>query len=146
MFAHQPCQELSRANRNVLRVGWMISVSCLIKISAQRALPGVVRHPGGRPAEMCPSETMTLLACFHGSHYRRLKRFYLDYAENRFSHEFPSMVSYSRFVTRQAIVASCLSAYLLTCGTRSWLFEAFLRALKGCQLHDRKYRLSHLLP
>ena len=85
-------------------------------VSANSSLPGPVRHPGGRPADLCPSEIMTILAYFHVSHDRNFKRFYLDCVMNRFRCEFPSLVSHSRFVTLQSIVVSYLAAYLLTCG------------------------------
>lgn len=48
------------------------------------------------------SEVMTILVLFHGSGYRNLKQFYLEFVCVYLRAEFPGLVSYNRFVEFQS--------------------------------------------
>jgi transposase len=68
-----------------------------------------------RSGELHPSEIMTILIHFHQARYRDFKSYYTQYVQVYLRGEFPSLVSYARFVylTAQAVVP--LSAYLHKC-------------------------------
>ena len=51
-----------------------------------------------RPTQMYPSEIMTILILFHQSHYRTFKAYYTEYVQRHLRSEFPTLVSYQRFV------------------------------------------------
>lgn len=62
------------------------------------------------------SEVMTILVLFHGSGYRNLKQFYLEFVCVYLRAEFPAVVSYNRFVEFQSEALMPLAAYLQTRG------------------------------
>ncbi len=51
-----------------------------------------------RPTQMYPSEMMTIMILFHQSHYRTFKAYYTEYVQRHLHREFPTQVSYQRFV------------------------------------------------
>jgi hypothetical protein len=61
---------------------------------------------------MHPSEIMTILILFHQSGYRTLKGFYLAYVSTHLRQEFPTLLSYGRFVCWIPVVLVPLCAYL----------------------------------
>jgi hypothetical protein len=67
-----------------------------------------------RERSLSLSEVMTILVLFHGSGYRNLKRFYLDYVCEHLRAEFPALVSYTRFVEFERDALIPLAAYLQT--------------------------------
>ena len=73
--------------------------------------PGKHRRRVGR---MHPSEIMTILIAFHQSHYRTFKAYYLDHVAVQWRGEFPTLLSYNRFVELIPSVVSALAAYLQT--------------------------------
>src|SRR5215469_1609892 len=56
------------------------------------------RRRRGRPAQLHPSEIMTMLIWFHSSHYRTFKAYYTEHVQMHLRAEFPTLVSYPRFV------------------------------------------------
>ena len=68
-----------------------------------------------RPGRMSDSEIMTILVLFHTSHFRDLKSFYLGYICQHMRKEFPHVISYNRFVERQAKVGLHLLLFFQTC-------------------------------
>jgi hypothetical protein len=60
------------------------------------------------------SEVMTILILFHSSGYRNLKQFYLEFVCRYLRAEFPSLVSYTRFVEFERDALVPLAAYLQT--------------------------------
>ncbi len=52
-----------------------------------------------RQGHMSPCEIMTILILFHWSHYRDFKYFYLEHIWKYHHYDFPSLLSYSRFVS-----------------------------------------------
>lgn len=63
---------------------------------------------------MCPSELMTIVILFHQSHYRTFKAYYLECVQRHLRSEFPTLVSYSRFVELMPTILVPLVAYLHT--------------------------------
>jgi hypothetical protein len=68
-----------------------------------------------RPGRMSDSEIMTILVLFHTSRFRDLKSFYLGYICLHMRKEFPHVISYNRFVERQAKVGLHLLLFFQTC-------------------------------
>ena len=52
-----------------------------------------------RASRLSESEVMTIVILFHQSHYRNFKAFYLGYVRRHLRAEFPTLLSYTRFVT-----------------------------------------------
>lgn len=67
-----------------------------------------------KPAGLSQSEVITILICFHLSDYRTLKHFYKDYVCMHLQKEFPSLVSYNRFVELQKTAALPLMMYVMS--------------------------------
>ncbi len=72
-------------------------------------LLGVTRRRGPAP-RLSLSEVMTILIHFHQSHYRDFKAFYTQQVCEHMRSEFPTLVSYTRFVELipSALPAMCL--------------------------------------
>lgn len=67
-----------------------------------------------RQGVMHPSEIMTLLIHFHQARYRTFKAYYQDYVRVFLRQEFPTLVSYQRFVELMSTVAVPLAMFLQT--------------------------------
>lgn len=65
-----------------------------------------------RQRRLSESEVMTILIAFHQSHYRNFKAFYQQHVCRHWRSEFPTPVSYSRFVEFIPSVVVPLFAYL----------------------------------
>ncbi|SFU32493.1 hypothetical protein SAMN05421784_10360 [Xenorhabdus koppenhoeferi] len=61
---------------------------------------------------MYPSEIMTILILFHLSHYRHFKAFYLEFLWEYHHQDFPTLLSYTRFVSVAPSVLAPLCSYL----------------------------------
>ena len=72
------------------------------------------RKRRNRRRSLAVSEVMTILILFHSSGYRNLKQFYLEFVCRYLTNEFPSLVSYSRFVEFERDALVPLVAYLQT--------------------------------
>jgi hypothetical protein len=68
-----------------------------------------------RAAKMSDSEIMTILILFHLKSYRNLKHFYLFYVKKHLSNDFPTTVSYNRFVELQQKALLPMVMFLKTC-------------------------------
>ncbi len=75
----------------------------------QAKLLGVTRKRGPAPC-LSMSEVMTILICFHRSHYRDFKAYYTQHVSEHMRSEFPALVSYTRFVE---LIPSSLPAMCL---------------------------------
>jgi hypothetical protein len=69
--------------------------------------------PGPKPA-LSLSEVMTIIIHFHQSNYRNFKAYYIDHVMVQLQAEFPSLVSYNRFVELMPAAFLPLCAYLST--------------------------------
>ena len=67
-----------------------------------------------RLTQLHPSEIMTILILFQQSHYRTFKAYYTEYVQRHLRSEFPTLVSYQRFVELMPTVLVPLVAYLHT--------------------------------
>lgn len=66
-----------------------------------------------RDGQLSVSEIMTILICFQTSHFRTFKHFYLHLRRHH-RHDFPNLLSYSRFVEHIPRVTIPLFAYLIS--------------------------------
>lgn len=89
-----------------------------------------------KPNRLSDSEVMTILIAFHLSGMRNLKHYYLFYVCKHLTEEFPSLVSYNRFVELQQRVALPLVLFLKTCrmGTCTGISFIDSTALKVCHI------------
>src|SRR5260221_6722094 len=67
-----------------------------------------------RRGELHPSEIMTILIWFHRAQYRTFKAYYTEHVRVHLRDEFPTLVSYQRFVELMPSVLLPLLAYLHT--------------------------------
>ena len=65
-----------------------------------------------RKSKLSDSEMMTILICFHHSHYTNFKAFYKEMVCRYWTHLFPDLVSYERFNQTQHKVLIPLLLYL----------------------------------
>ncbi|MBS9437203.1 IS982 family transposase [Photorhabdus noenieputensis] len=65
-----------------------------------------------RQGHMYPSEIMTILILFHMAHYRDFKHFYLEHIWKYHHKDFPTLLSYTRFVSVAPSVLVPLCSYL----------------------------------
>ena len=68
---------------------------------------------------LCLSEIMTIIIHFHQSGYRNFKHYYLNHVRQHYASEFPSLVSYNRFVELMPHALVPLTVFLKTCCTGS---------------------------
>ena len=81
----------------------------------KRTLSTSGKRHRNRSGRMSDSEIMTILVLFHTSHFRDMKSFYLGYISQHMRREFPHVISYNRFVERQAKVGLHLLLFFQTC-------------------------------
>jgi len=68
-----------------------------------------------RDGQLSESEVMTIVILFHQEHYRNFKAFYLGYVRRHLKREFPTLVSYKRFVALMQRIGVPLFVYLHQC-------------------------------
>jgi hypothetical protein len=94
------------------------------------------------PTQMYPSEIMTILILFHQSHYRTFKAYYTEYVQRHLRSEFPTLVSYSRFVELMPTVLVPLVAYLHTqlgqCSGISFIDSTSLAVCHPARIHQHR--------
>lgn len=100
----------------------LLELFCVVDDFCQRFLPSYQAQlvAGGlcqrqRARSLSVSEIMTILILFHQSHYRDFKAFYTQYVCVYLRTEFPSLVSYTRFVEFIPSAVWPLCAYLRHC-------------------------------
>ena len=81
----------------------------LIKVCSSAA-----KRSRNKSCGLSKSEVITLLIAFHQSDYRTLKHFYKDYVCVHLQKEFPSLVSYNRFVELQKLAALPLFMFVMS--------------------------------
>lgn len=103
------------------------------------AAPGKHRH---RASHLHPSEIMTILIAFHQSHYRTFKAYYLSHVQTYWQREFPTLVSYQRFVDLIPSVlvplTAFLHAHLGTCTGLSFVDSTPLAVCKNPRIHHHR--------
>ncbi len=63
-----------------------------------------------RKTQLSESEVISLLIAFHGGQFRNFKHFYLNYVSVHLKEDFPSLVSYNRFIE---LSHRCAIAFML---------------------------------
>jgi hypothetical protein len=95
-----------------------------------------------RPGQMYPSEMMTIVILFQQSHYRTFKAYYTEYVHRHLCSEFPTLVSYSRFVELMPTVLVPLVAYLHTlmgqCTGISFIDSTPLAVCHNARIHSHR--------
>jgi transposase len=74
----------------------------------------IVHKKRGPQARLCISEIITILIHFHQSHYRDFKAYYTEYVGQQLRTEFPSLVSYTRFVELMPSALGTMTLYLFS--------------------------------
>ena len=67
-----------------------------------------------RQSRMTTSEIMTIIICFHTSHYRDFKNYYLGYISRFYKNSYPDLLSYTRFLEVMPKALVPLSSYFST--------------------------------
>ena len=90
-----------------------------------------------RATQMHPSEMMTILILFQQSHYRTFKAYYTEYVQRHLCSEFPTQVSYQRFIELMPSLLVPLVAYLHTqLGQCTGI--SFIDSTKLCVCHNAR--------
>ena len=92
--------------------------------------------------QMHRSEIMTILILFHQSHYQTFKADYTEYVQRHLRSEFPTLVSYHRFVELLPTVLVPLVAYLHTqlgwCTGIGFIDSTSLAVCCNPRIHQRR--------
>ena len=92
-----------------------------------------------RQQQLCLSEIMTIAIHFHQIRFRDFKTYYTVYVQRHLRAEFPTLVSYNRFVELMAQALVPLCAYLRSCyGTCTGI--AFIDSTPLAVCHNRRIR------
>ncbi len=92
-----------------------------------------------RANRMSMSEMMTIVVHFHQKRYRNFKTYYTDYVMKHLNGEFPTLLSYSRFIQLMPRIVVALCVYLQHCyGTCTGLSFVDSTALAVC--HNRRIK------
>ena len=75
----------------------------------------LIGNKAKKKPKMSDSEVISILVYFHWAGYRNLKHFYLHYAYKHMRNEFPSTLSYNRFVELSSKVCLPMTLFLKTC-------------------------------
>jgi len=92
-----------------------------------------------RRRELALSEIMTILILFHSSHYRTFKAFYTEDVCVHLTGEFPTLVSYTRFVEFFPSALVPLLVYLHSC-LGQCTGVSFVDSTKLAVCHNRRIR------
>ncbi len=85
---------------------------------------------------------MTIMILFHQSHYRTFKAYYTEYVQRHLQSEFPTLVSYHRFVELMPTILVPLVAYLHTqlgrCTGISFIDSTPLAVCHNARIHQHR--------
>lgn len=88
-----------------------------------------------RKSRLVDSEVMTIMILFHQSHYRNFKHFYIDHVCKYLKADFPSLVSYNRFVELQKSVLVHLCCFFHTLkGEKTGIYFIDSTSLDVCNI------------
>lgn len=94
-------------------------------------------HQRNRDSQLSMSEMMTIVVYFHQKRYRDFKTYYTEHVLQELQAEFPSLLSYSRFIQLMPRILVALCAYLRHCfGLCSGIAFIDSSALAVC--HNRR--------
>lgn len=103
----------NKRNCHMLNIDKITEIFCAVdefckEFDAENAKKIAIGYQGKarrkRPITMSDSEIMTILLLFHFGSFRNFKHYYLFYIKGTLKREFPSAVSYNRFVELEARV------------------------------------------
>lgn len=110
-----------QANERYLPLSSLVKLFCDVDDFCQAFVPRWEQHllvAGARQrrrvGQMYLSEMMTIVIHFHQSHYRDFKTYYTEHVSVHLRQEFPTLLSYSRFVYLMPQVLIPLGYYLQT--------------------------------
>jgi Transposase DDE domain len=108
----------------------------------QGALVAAGQRQRLRATQMHPSEMMTTMILFHQSHYRTFKAYYTEYVQRHLRSEFPTLLSYQRFVELMPTLLVPLVAYLHTqlgrCTGISFIDSTSLAVCRNPRIHQHR--------
>ena len=110
----------------------------LIRISSTSA-----KASRNKSCGLSNSEVITLLIAFHQSDYRTLKHFYKDYVCVHLQKDFPSLVSYNRFVELQKRASLPLFMFVMSncigsCTGISFIDSTKIAVCKNQRIHQHR--------
>ena len=95
-----------------------------------------------RATQMHSSEMMTIVILFQQSHYRTFKAYYTEYVQRHLRSEFPTLVSYQRFIELLPSLLVPLVAYLHTqlgqCTGISFIDSTKLGVCHTARIHQHR--------
>lgn len=114
-----------------------------INQSLIRIPPNSAKASRNKSCGLSKSETITLLIAFHQSDYRTLKHFYKDYVCVHLQKDFPSLVSYNRFVELQKLAALPLFMFVMSncigdCTGISFIDSTKIAVCKNQRIHQHR--------
>ena len=106
-------------------------------------LPEAGKKTRNRAARLSDSEVITILLCFHLSHVRDFKSFYIGYVQKHLQAEFPQRVSYNRFteLSQRALLPLMMFTRLLCKGECTGISFIDSMSIKVChnkRIHQHK--------
>jgi hypothetical protein len=108
----------------------------------QQGLLAAGRKQRVRATQLYPSEIMTIVILFQQSHYRTFKAYYIEYVQCQLRSEFPTLVSYGRFVELMPTILVPLTAYLHTqlaaCTGISFIDSTALAVCHNARIHAHR--------
>ncbi len=84
-------------------------------IDEHRIVADTSKKQRKRQFKMSDSEVITIMTLFHLFNFRNLKHFYINYVQKHMQSEFPTTVSYNRFVELQQRALMPMALFLQTC-------------------------------
>jgi hypothetical protein len=101
------------------------------------------KNSRNRPSRMSDSEIITILICFHLGAHRCFKHFYLYEIKEHFSHLFPSLLSYNRFIEiqKKAVVPFMLflkEVRLGKCSSISFIDSTSIKVCRNQRIYSHK--------
>jgi len=89
--------------------------------------------------QMSASEIMTIMILFHKKNYRKFKHFYIGYVSLFLKKEFPTLLSYSRFVEQKKRVIMPLFFFMLSLSKKqTGIYFVDSTTLKVCHINREK--------
>ena len=106
-------------------------------------LPTKEKKTRNRAASLSDSEIITILLCFHLSHVRDFKSFYIGYVQKHLHMEFPKLVSYNRFteLAQRALLPLMVFTRMLCKGDCTGISFIDSMSIKVChnkRIHQHK--------
>lgn len=96
-----------------------------------------------KPSKLSDSEVITIMIAFHLGGYRNLKNFYINYVQKVLKSEFPTTVSYNRFVELQQKALPPMVIFLKmmrlgACSGISFVDSTPIRVCKNKRIYNHK--------